>query len=156
MKIYSLLIGIFCISFANAQISTNSSGGNITSSVGTISYSIGQIVQQTKVGSSGSEAPGVQHAIEIFNVGIKNQALKVSIKIYPNPTNKYLILQVEETTNQKISYQLFDMYGKLIITSKISNLLTNIDISNLPTATYLLQINDMDSKKNQLYKIIKN
>ena len=66
-----LLAGLLWGSFAQAQESVNSTGGNATGSGGTVAYSVGQVVYTANTGSSGNVEQGVQHAYEILVVGTK-------------------------------------------------------------------------------------
>lgn len=104
-----LAVGLLWTGLAQAQESVNASGGDATGSGGTVAYSIGQVVYTTNTGSNGSVAQGVQHAYEIFTVGIKETALNISLTIFPNPTTDNLTLQISDYNNEKLSFQLFDI-----------------------------------------------
>jgi len=62
--------GLLWTGFAQAQESTNASGGDAIGSGGSVGYSIGQLLYTTSTGSNGRVAQGVQHAYEIFTIGI--------------------------------------------------------------------------------------
>ena len=102
-QIVLLAAGLIWVGFAQAQESSNSSGGNATGSGGTVAYSIGQVVYTTNTGSNGSVAQGVQHAYEIFTVGIKETELNISLTAFPNPTTENLTLQISDFNNEKLS-----------------------------------------------------
>jgi hypothetical protein len=142
--------------FAQAQESANSSGGDAIGSGGTIAYSVGQLVYTTYTGSSGSVAQGVQHAYEIFTVGIKETELNISLTAYPNPTTENLTLQISDYNNEKLEYQLFDMQGKQLSNGQVTAKQTQIIMNGLPTATYFIYIVNQENKKVQSFKIIKN
>jgi len=157
MKIsYVILILSFTVFTAKAQESTNSSGGDASGSGGTVAYSIGQVVYTTNTGSNGSVAQGVQHAYEIFTVGIKETELNISLTAFPNPTAENLTLQISEYKNEKLSYQLFDMHGKQISNGQIIAQQMQIYMNDLPTATYFINVVNQENKKVQSFKIIKN
>jgi gliding motility-associated-like protein len=67
-----LLSWIFLLFFfstnANAQVSTNTAGGDILGSGGSVAYSIGQVVYTTHSEATGIKAQGVQHRYEIAKV----------------------------------------------------------------------------------------
>ena len=94
-----LLAGLLWGSLAQAQESSNSSGGDATGSGGTVAYSVGQVLYTTNTGSNGSVAQGVQHAYEIFTVGIKETELNISLTAFPNPTTENLTLQISDYKN---------------------------------------------------------
>lgn len=150
-----LAAGLLWAGLAQAQESANASGGDATGSGGTVAYSVGQVVYTTNTGSNGSVALGVQHAYEIFTVGIKETELNISLSIFPNPTADNLTLQISDYNNENLSYQLFDMQGKQISNGQITAQQTQIDMTGLPTATYFVNIVNPENKQVQSFKIIK-
>lgn len=150
-----LITGLFFSGFTIAQESFNASGGDASGSGGTVAYSVGQIVYTTHSGSNGTSAQGVQHAFEIFTVGIDELELDVNLTIFPNPTTDYLTLKTSDYNNHKLSYQLYDAQGKALSTGEIVSEQTKIAMNNLPTATYLVHVVDQENKKVHSFKIIK-
>lgn len=151
-----LATGLLWAGLAQAQESTNASGGDATGTGGTASYSVGQVVYTTHTGSTGSVAQGVQHAYEIFTVGIKETELNILLTAFPNPTTDNLTLQISDYNNEKLSYQLFDMQGKQLSNGQIVAQQTQINMNSLPTATYFVNVVNQENKKVQSFKIIKN
>jgi hypothetical protein len=151
-----LLLGIG-LTGLQAQESVNVSGGNATGSGGSVSYTIGQTFYTTNTGSNGSVAEGVQQPFEISVViGIEEaNGINLSVSAYPNPTTDYLQLKVEREKLENLSYQLFDLNGKLLESKKIVSNETSIVMSNLVPATYFLKINQ-GNKEIKEFKIIKN
>ena len=150
-----LAAGLLWAGFAQAQESTNASRGDATGTGGTASYSVGQVVYTTNTGSTGSVAQGVQHAYEIFTVGIKETELNISLTAFPNPTTENLTLQISDYNNEQLSYQLFDMQGKQLSNGQITAQQTQINMNSLPTATYFVNVVNQENKKVQSFKIIK-
>jgi hypothetical protein len=145
-----------CLGVAYAQESVNSSGGNASGSGGSVAYSIGQVVYTTNSSSSGSSAQGVQHAYEIFTVGIPEVVFNFSITAFPNPTVDQITLQLSETIQEPLSYQLFDMQGRMLTQSIISEQHTVIDMKSLAKASYFIHVVNHENKKVQTFKIVKN
>jgi hypothetical protein len=98
----------------------------------------------------------VQHAYEIFTVGIKETELNISLTAFPNPTTENLTLQISDFNNTKLSYQLFDMKGKQLGNEQIVTHQTQINMNGFPSATYFLNVLNQENKKFQSFKIIKN
>jgi hypothetical protein len=151
-----LASGLLWASLAQAQESANASGGDATGSGGTIAYSIGQVVYTTYTGSSGSLAQGVQHAYEIFTAGIKETELNISLSVFPNPTANNLTLQISDYNNEKLSYQLYGMQGKLLNNGQVTAQQTQINTASLPPATYFIKVLNQENKQVESFKIIKN
>jgi hypothetical protein len=137
-----------------AQESPTTAGGEATGTGGTASYSVGQVVYTTAIGTNGSLAQGVQQPYEISTtVGIKETAITLELSVYPNPTTDYLTLKVEDNT--ELNYQLYDLQGKVIENKKVSSTTTSINVENLSKAIYFLNV----TKNNRIvktFKIIKN
>ncbi|MCZ2444213.1 MAG: T9SS type A sorting domain-containing protein [Flavobacteriales bacterium] len=151
-----LLAGLLWVSFAQAQDSANASGGDATGSGGAVAYSIGQVVYTSITGSSGSVDQGVQHAYEIFTVEIKETVLNISLTAFPNPTTDNLTLQISNYNNEKLSFQLYDMQGKLLTSKQIMENETKIEMSHLAKANYVLNVVNQNSEEVKSFKIIKN
>jgi hypothetical protein len=56
---------------------------------------------------------------------------------------------------EPLSYQLFDLYGKLLDSERIVESETFIDMTSLARATYLLRVFS-ENKDFKIFKIIKN
>jgi hypothetical protein len=150
-----LLAGLLWVGLCQAQESVNASGGDATGSGGSAAYSIGQVTYTTYTGSNGTAAQGVQQAYEIFSVGINETALNISISVFPNPTDENLTLKISDYKNERLSYQLYDLQGKQLISGQILAPQTQININNLPAASYFLSVVNQENKKVQSFKIIK-
>jgi hypothetical protein len=155
-SITALITGILWSCLLYSQVAVISSGGNATGSAGTTSFSIGQVVYTAHAGSSGSIAQGVQHAYEIFTVGMNETELNISVSVFPNPTTNSLTLQFSDYNNENLSYLLFDMNGKLLINGQVTDKYLQINMASLPAATYFINIINQENKKVQSFKIIKN
>ena len=75
----------------------------------------------------------------------KNLKGKEHIRIYPNPSDEFLIIDFGNTSQlMGLEIRIFDMLGRVIISSTIDNDLLNnskkIDVSNLKSGLYLLEI----------------
>ena len=138
----------------HAQESPTAAGGEATGTGGTTSYSIGQVVYTTNTGTNGSVAQGVQQPYEISTtVGINETAINLEMNVYPNPTTNCLTLKVEKT--EGLTFQLYNLQGKVITNKKVNSATTRVAMENLPTATYFLNV----VKNKQIvktFKIIKN
>lgn len=126
------------------------SGGDATGSGGRVAYSVGELVYTTNIGTTGSVSSGVQHAFEIYSIGINETANDILVTVFPNPTAESLIMRTATYTNEKLSYQLFDMQGNLLYKGLIVEQQTQINMTDLSAATYFLNVVNIHS-----FKIIK-
>ncbi|WP_445710976.1 T9SS type A sorting domain-containing protein [Flavobacterium sp.] len=153
-----LTVACCAFSVANclAQESVNSSGGDLTGSNGSASYSVGQVVYMTHTGSNGSVSEGVQQPFEISEVlGTEDfTGLIKDLKIYPNPTVNDLTLNLTNENNLVLNFQILDANGRVLKSEKILTNETNIAVSSLPSAIYFLKILNQN-KEVKTFKIIK-
>jgi len=151
-----ILVTTFLLGYSvQAQNSVNSSGGDATGSGGTLAYSVGQVVYTTNADASGTVSQGVQQAYEIFTLDVKEPIPNISLSVFPNPTVNHLNLQISDYNQEKLSYFLFDLQGKLIKDGKIKAKQTQISTSGLPSATYILYIRNKNKQNLRSFKIIK-
>jgi len=159
-KIILLVIVIVGLTRLQAQIVVPATGGNALGSGGSVSYSIGQVIYTTNIGTSGSVAQGVQQPFEISTVTGLKEAKGISLfcSVYPNPITDVVQLRIDASTTssiQSLSYQLLDLQGKLLDSRKLEADVTNIIMNNLCAATYFLKV---VKGRNEIktFKIIKN
>ena len=162
VKLSALLLLGLGLTGLQAQESVNATGGDASGSGGSASYSVGQVAYQTQTGTNGSVAEGVQQPYEILVVTGFEEAkgINLSISAYPNPTTDYITLIIDDNVQtshdlSQLSFQLYDMNGKLLQSEKITGNQTSIVMSNLVSATYFLKVIS-GSKSVKEFKIIKN
>ncbi len=141
----------------NAQNHTDASGGNVSGSGGTASYSVGQIDYTTIKGSGGIATEGVQQPLEIFEVisGIDEvSSADVKAVVFPNPTSSYVELQLGNTIKGQLNYELFDQNGSYITQESISGNVSMINMTSLTSGIYFLKVIN-SSKIIKTFKIVK-
>ena len=153
-KLILLLFLLPTIAFGQEAIPAT--GSEATGSGGTVSYTVGQVVYTTNTGTNASVAQGVQQPYEIStSVGIEVTEINLELITYPNPTNNALTLNIGNYNNEVLTYQLYDMQGKLLDSKQVVNNNTTIGIQNLPTSTYLLNVLG-NNALIKTFRIIKN
>ena len=155
LGVATLLFFTFSLSTVSAQESVNATGGDASGSGGSASYSVGQMVYTTNTGTSGSVAPGVQQPFEISIVTGIEEAEAIMLSAYPNPTINYLTLSIGEFDVSNLSYQLYDMQGKLLQKEKLTGTVTQIDMSSYVPSAYFVKV-IQDNREIKTFKIIKN
>jgi hypothetical protein len=148
----TLLLGALQL---HAQEAVVTSGNNATGTNGNVSYSVGQIAYTTNTGTTGSVAQGVQQPYEIQTVlGAENFNINLQLAVYPNPTTNWLQLEVKNNDLTNLSYQLFDLNGRMIYNQKLTSETSTISMEQLPQAVFLLKVLD-HNKEVKTFKIIK-
>lgn len=155
MKLSALFLLGFGMTVLIAQEAIPASGSNASGNGGSVSYTVGQVIYTTNTGTNGAMAQGVQQPYEISVVaGIADaNGINLILSAYPNPVTEYIKLKADKTEN--LTYQLYDINGKLIENKKIESIETNIVMSNFVNAIYFLKISD-NNKEVKTFKIIKN
>ncbi len=157
LKLSAVFLLCIWLTGLQAQSAIPATGGNASGGSGSVSYSVGQMVYTTNTGTNCSVAQGVQQPFEISVVtGLEEaKGINLSFSAYPNPTTDFLNLKVENYDNTNLSYQLFDISGKLLDTKKLESNKTSIVMNNLVKATYFLKVIE-NNKEIKTFKIIKN
>jgi hypothetical protein len=149
-RISITLILILILNYSYSQESLNSAGGDKNGIGGSVSFSIGQIL------NSNSLESGVQHSYEIFPIGILDKDYEVKLYIYPNPISNILNLEYKDLKGEQYKYQLNDINGKLIYSQIVSNNNTSINTSILPSGTYFLVVLNEQDYIIKTFKVIKH
>lgn len=139
----TVIILLIIANYSNAQQTTVTSGGDIQSSTGNASYTVGQVIYTTAYSASGTVVQGIQNPVIKVIDGIETASeIQLEMMIYPNPTTNFLTLNIGNYENTALNYQIHDLNGKLIKTKSIFDQETTISLEYLATATYYLIIKD--------------
>lgn len=140
-----------------AQQAIVTSGYDISSSSGSVSYTIGQVVNQSLDNGTFFETQGIQQPYEILTylIDIEMDASLSSLRLYPNPTTSNIMIGIETIPSGNLRYELIDALQRVIHRGSITENLTSIDVEKYASGIFLLRILS-DSKVKQVFKIIKN
>ena len=157
LKLLAIILFGICLTGLQAQEAIPAAGGEATGGGGSVSYSVGQLVFNTYTGEDGSVAQGVQQPYEISIITAIEEADGIGLycTAYPNPATDFLSLKVENFSFNDLTYYLFDINGKILITEKVTDITTTINLSEFQQGTYFLKV---ISKKQEVktFAIIKN
>lgn len=155
-KIYSTCLLISATTFSFSQSNTVAAGGDASGAGGSLSYSIGQIDYTNQTSASGNIHQGVQQPFEFYkNTSSIDEMNSPEMTLYPNPTREFIILNISSALLDKLTYDLYDMTGKLVSTGIIVSNETTIDTRNYAPGEYHLSISQQN-EQIQSFKIIKN
>ena len=147
---------VFGLSGLQAQEAVLATGGDASGSGGSVSYSVGQLVYTTNTGTTGTVAQGVQQPYEISAItGIEETGIGLEMSAYPNPATEFVKLKIESEKFGNLTYQLYDINGKLLSTKKLTKDETNINMSRYKPSVYFLKV-IADNHVVKSFKIIKN
>jgi len=154
-----LLISLYVIGYGltiQAQIVITTTGGNVTGSSGSISYTIGQVFYNTLSGTNGTVAQGVQQPYEISIVtAIKNtEGITLDYKVYPNPARGLITLTIKPFDIENLKFRLYDLNGTLLQDKQIDSDETEISLESFSYSMYFLKV-IKDNQEVKVFKIIK-
>lgn len=142
----------------NAQQATTAAGGDLSGSGGSVSYTIGQIDYINASGGGNIITQGVQQPYEIFLISEIAEAngIQLNCNAYPNPTTDLLKLNIKNYDLSNLSFQIFDLNGKLLTEGKITSAESSISLEDFKQAVYFLKIIDNNNviKSFKINKII--
>lgn len=121
------------------------SGGDISSGMGSISLSAGQLFYQPLEMGDYSLNPGVQQPYELFLVNVRELPFEGAISIFPNPALDFLSIRISDVLfTEKMHYRIIDITGREIQNGKVLNSEFFIKIDQLPAGSYYLMVGYSD------------
>lgn len=79
-------------------------------------------------------------------------AVATNIKMYPNPTNNFVTVEVNNLTNATL--EVVDVTGKILMTQSLDENSNKVDLQKLPFGMYFFKVNT--TQGNTVSKVIKN
>ena len=94
-----------------------------------------------------------------YHTSISNNTSNNNIKIYPNPTLDILTIEIDKIIDNRYRMHLFDLLGNIImdeeLTSNDNKIVKQLNISNLSSGVYMLQITDTYGSVIKYERIVK-
>jgi hypothetical protein len=154
-KTFLFLIVLLATQFVYSQEVISASAGSATGSLGSGSYTVGQVFYTTHTAATGSVSQGVQQPFEIQT--LSNPALttvNLTAVTYPNPTKDFIILKITDSALHNLRYTLFDVNGKAIASGSITESSTQIQLKYLSIGAYILKV-IQQNQSLKTFKILK-
>jgi hypothetical protein len=154
-KTFLFLIVLLATQFVYSQEVISASAGSATGSLGSGSYTVGQVFYTTHTAATGSVSQGVQQAFEFQT--LSNPALttvNLTAVTYPNPTKDFIILKITDSALHNLRYTLFDVNGKAIASGLITESSTQIQLKYLAIGAYILKVSQQNESL-KTFKILK-
>ena len=83
------------------------------------------------------------------------QRINLVLSAYPNPAIDNIILKVENYKIENLTYQLYDISGKLLLNQKVVSTETSILMEILSNGSYFLKVSNINEELKTI-KIIKS
>jgi len=158
MSLFLLFLSFVGLS---AQTLLSTTGNTATGNGGSISYTVGQIINTSNTGNNGSLLNGMQQPFEISILsGLKDNGIELMFNVYPNPTTENLILNISDNSNEEnFHYHLYDLKGVILVSGKIQGTQIIIPMKNYLPSTYFIRVikskDGISDQELKVFKIIK-
>lgn len=150
-----LLLLIFITTSAYAQEVISANGSTASTTQATVSYTIGEPVITTVSDANTTLTQGFhQSKLTITAINGLTQS-NFEIKVYPNPTQDFVIVHFNKLNGQP-AYSLYNLNGKLLGHSNITQTDVKINMTTFAEGAYLLKLFDNKQMQLQTFKIIKH
>jgi hypothetical protein len=132
--------------------SSGGSTGQIDNSY--LSWTIGECVIQTIQNSSSYLTQGFQQTKMTINEFINEKNDEYSITISPNPNKGSFVIETDILLlGQDITFRLTDINSIEVMADKLTNVRTEVDISQYNANTYILTLYNKENTVLRSYKI---
>jgi UDP-N-acetylglucosamine:LPS N-acetylglucosamine transferase len=159
--VFTLIAAFMTIQFINAQsISPQvvATAGNYASNGGySVSWTLGEPVIATATNGSTTLTQGFQQPT--YNVlAITNGKIEgFEVNVYPNPATDFVVVDWKTDDQNMLYISLYDVTGKMISTQtySASQDKVSVNMSQLASAQYLLEIRNKDNTIAKIFQISK-
>ena len=138
-----------------AQEVIASAGSTLNNNNGSISFTIGESVANTLIGSDKTVTEGFHQTNISVSMVSEMKDLEFSISAFPNPAENILILKLNKLDMTGLQYLLFDTNGKLLFLKNLESDETSIPVDKLIKGLYILKVQE-GQKELKTFKIIKH
>jgi hypothetical protein len=160
-RIECLLIILNCCGLCQAQQVISSSGDHSVNGTAQLSWAAGEPVISTLSSVSNILTQGMHQGKLLINAVEELVLPGLEISAFPNPASEVVNLKVAylpttrpDIRRMEISYQLFDMNGKVLVEKQIKSTETVIWMNSYAPSTYFLKVM-IDKKSVKTFKITK-
>ncbi|MGZ3921671.1 MAG: T9SS type A sorting domain-containing protein, partial [Bacteroidia bacterium] len=89
-------------------------------------------------------------------MGLKENTVLNSVKLYPNPANSVLNLELKGTNEEikNLELSMTNMLGSIVYTGRMDGFTKTIDVSSLSKGVYTLYVNGSYGKTS--FKVVVN
>ena len=160
MKKFTITLFIFgCFSIAHSQSISRSviasTGGNINSQNGSLSWTMGEMVTTTIISNDWILTQGFHQSNLSISSGINSGLSDLQLSLYPNPARDFINVSVNYRKNKKYKYELIDASGRILLNKEEYSNLFKISLQRFSPSLYYLRFLDEKGKFLGSYKIVK-
>jgi len=155
-SILVLLALVFAAATSYAQEVVASSGNSETAAGYTVDWTLGEPVIETISGSNHILTQGM-HQTNLLATAISETELPgLQLKVYPNPTGRFLKIEIVQQGNEPFFYEISDITGRKSVLKELQGNAEEIDMGSYVSGVYFLNVLSKNHKNVKVFKIIKN
>jgi hypothetical protein len=149
-----LLAFFLIIAAVNGQEAVVSAGNFHENENLSISWSLGEVAIETFVAGDLVLTQGFQQPT-ITVVSVEDlPGFDLQVKAFPNPATDILNILIENANEQTVSFRLYDMSGRVLISDKMHSLSRQLSFSEYESGVYFLQM-QLEGEPAKIFKIVK-
>lgn len=118
-----------------------------------LSWTLGEVAIHTQSQTEATLLQGFQQPNFFFDA-VEESETYIQLSIYPNPTSDWITIKVIGR-EKFMRAELWDLFGKRLIEKNIETPEIAIDLSELPSATYLLKVIDDNKESVRFWRVQK-
>jgi len=89
--------------------------------------------------------------VQDLATGIASIGQSLNATVYPNPATEFIKVELSDNSNG-VTFEIFDALGVLVMTGKLNEEVSTLDVRNLASGAYLMQLK---GRKNARLKFVK-
>ena len=159
-KLLTIILVLFTFTGFSQSVSRSvlASGGNVYAGS---SYMVTSTIGEPVIGTATQGSYTVSQGFEqgYFTAPSEIKDITVNYRIYPNPVQDVLFLELSADKAPNLKMSIFDVSGRCLISNEINfagnNAKISQDVSNFETGTYLIKFQDSEGKILHTLKFIK-
>jgi hypothetical protein len=155
-SILVLLALVFAAATSYAQEVVASSGNSGSAAGYTVDWTLGEPVIETISGSGNILTQGM-HQTKLLVTAISEMEFPgLEVEVYPNPTGRFLKIEVLQTGNEQFFYEISDITGRKLVLKELQGNAEEINMGSFVSGIYFLNVLSQNHKNVKVFKIIKN
>ncbi|BDD05176.1 T9SS type A sorting domain-containing protein [Aureibacter tunicatorum] len=151
-KIKLILLLLFATISVKAQEVISSQGGSYSNANANMDFTIGEAIIEMGTDGVYDITQGFHQTVWAVTV-LRNDLPDYEVSVYPNPTSD--ILNIKTSKFRNVTYNLYDLEGRLILQNELEDNLTTIEVRDLISGSYLLTLRD-GKQSLKTFKLIKH
>lgn len=135
-----LLLLLFAANSALAQQISVAAGGDAASAAGSVAFTVGQVVYETRFGTVAASNEGVQQPYDVAIVTDVDAIEEAQADAFPNPVSNFFRIVLDTSVPQPISFRVVGSSGQIIYAGQTQGPETVVNTQHWASGRYLLQL----------------